>query len=118
LIGELALRGAFHEIPEPLFVRRLHPQITTRANPTHRSRRTVLDPRWEGAALHPELRLIIEHLKIVSRAPIGQADRLKCYALLAGYTGWKAQRAAGLPFRALNRKLTHREAGLTPRAGA
>ncbi len=110
LIGDLALRGAFHEIPEPLFVRRLHSQITTRANPAHSGRRALLDPSWKGLALHPEVRLLIEHIKTVARAPISEADRFQCYGLLGRYLGWKAQRAAGLPLRALRQQAQRREA--------
>ena len=110
LIGDLALRGAFYEIPEPLFVRRMHPRITTRANPGYRGRRLVVDPAWHGIALHPELRLLIEHFKTVMRAPIAESEKLLCYGLLCRYIGWKIQRASGLPIRTLKRQLRQYQA--------
>ena len=53
LIGDLALRGAFHEIPEPLFVRRIHAGITTGLTRIIAAVAWPWIPAWTGPALHP-----------------------------------------------------------------
>jgi glycosyltransferase involved in cell wall biosynthesis len=85
LVGELALRGRFHEVPEPLFRRRFHPQMTIRAFPSVQGRSAYLDPQDARREGHPYLRMAREHLASVHRVPMSRLDRLRCDLLVARF---------------------------------
>ena len=78
LLGEVALHGAFYEIPECLFLRRDHPGISTRAHPKFEDRAVFLDPNQKGKIQMPRWRWFIEWMKSILRAPIGASERIRC----------------------------------------
>jgi glycosyltransferase involved in cell wall biosynthesis len=88
LLGEIALRGKFHEIPECLFLRRDHPFTSVRANPKYEDRATWFDPSQKGKIQMPRWRWFFEWLKSVLRAPIGVFDRIKCVSEVFQWAGW------------------------------
>jgi hypothetical protein len=91
LIGELALRGEFYEIPEHLFFRREHPQASMRAFPTARERMSWFDPAKKGKGGHPGWRMFFEHIRSVTRVPMSWHDKARCYLLAGRYFTWLAQ---------------------------
>ena len=91
LIGELALRGEFFEIPENLFLRRDHPAVSMRAFPTARERIVWFDPAKKGHGGHPGWRMFAEQIRAVKRAPMSWGDRVRCYLLTGRYFTWLAQ---------------------------
>ena len=91
---EIALHGAFYQVPDWLFFRRDHPGRAERACPTVRSRCANMDPRRADRLRHPTVRLygeyILGYLAAIRRAPLPPADRQECYRYLAQ---WMTSRA-------------------------
>ena len=76
LILEWALHGAFIEVPERLFLRRLHPGMSRAANRDTSSVAEWFEP-GSGATAKPEfLRLFVEQCKAITRAPVGAGTRM------------------------------------------
>jgi len=89
LLGELALRGKLTEIPEHLFYRRDHPQMSGRANPTATSIAAWFDPNNQQKLVLPMHRLLQEHIRAVSRTPMGPLEKVKCFAQIRTFIRWK-----------------------------
>ena len=89
LLGELALMGRLTEIPEYLFSRRDHPEMSGRANPTAEAIAAWFDPENKKKRLMPMSRLLWEHIKAISRVPMPLTERLRCYSLLRIFLRWK-----------------------------
>lgn len=79
LLGELALRGRFYEIPECLFFARMHPQQSVKALPTNHLRTVWFDPGKEGRVVFPEWRIFFGCLSAVRNAPLSRYERTCCY---------------------------------------
>jgi len=92
LMGELALRGEFIEVPEPLFLRRDHPRMTVRAMPSIQQRAAYLDPHRERPSRHPYLRLLRGHLAAVARVPMSPVERAGCLAVVGRFGARSAAR--------------------------
>lgn len=82
IVAELALHGAFYQVPEVLYFRRDHPTRAERACPTVRTRCVNLDPRRADRLRHPVARLYGEYalgwLGVIRRAPLTAAERREC----------------------------------------
>jgi glycosyltransferase involved in cell wall biosynthesis len=81
LIGELALRGRFHELPEVLFSYRNHVQQSWQAYPSH-TYDGWFDPRKIGKKSFPRWRLLYEHIGAIGRAAQGWHERMLCYIFM------------------------------------
>lgn len=79
LLGELALYGEFCELSEYLFLRRIHPQISTHANVTVNQIAAWFDPAKREKAVFPRWRRLVEYLKAIQKAPLSFSDRMQCY---------------------------------------
>jgi glycosyltransferase involved in cell wall biosynthesis len=81
-VGELALHGPFHNVPEYLYFRRDHPGRASRIGRYIRRRCTVLDPARGNRWRHPMVRLLGEYVlgyvTAIMRAPISPKDRVRC----------------------------------------
>jgi glycosyltransferase involved in cell wall biosynthesis len=88
LLGELALRGEFYEIPEHLFFRRDHPQTSVRANPRSKERVTWFDPSRRGKLQLPGWRWFFEYLSSIRRVQISWYEKTHCYAQLGRWALW------------------------------
>jgi glycosyltransferase involved in cell wall biosynthesis len=87
-VGELALNGPFHNVPEFLYFRRDHPGRTSAVGRDNIRRRCArLDPERANRWRHPVVRLVGEYLLgyvgAIRRAPITAEDRLRCGKELA-----------------------------------
>ena len=87
-VGELALHGRFHNVPDYLYFRRDHPMRTSRVGRNNIRRRCArLDPARGNRWRHPVVRLVGEYLlaflAAISRAPISPRDRWRCRKELA-----------------------------------
>jgi glycosyltransferase involved in cell wall biosynthesis len=93
LIGELALRGEFYEVPEYLFLRRDHPRISTRVFPTAHERVVLYDPERQGKGVssHPGWRMFSEQVRSVTRVRMPAYDKARCYLVAARYFAWLAR---------------------------
>jgi len=89
LLGELALRGGFYEVPERLFFRRDHPQKANRAYPSIDELATLYDPRNLGKLHLVHWRLFFEHLASIGRVPMSLLEKLCCYLCMAKLFRWR-----------------------------
>ena len=94
LLAELALLGRIVELPEPLFRRRDHSERSVRALPTQRSRWTLYTGRPAPRLSFPGIRLSWEIVRIVWRAPVRGAERLRCFLALRTWVVRNARRFA------------------------
>jgi glycosyltransferase involved in cell wall biosynthesis len=81
LLGELALRGRFYEVPEFLFSYRRHREQSCMAYGRYRVG-AWYDPRKAGKITFPHWRLLIEHFNSVGRVLRSWYERVRCYVYL------------------------------------
>jgi hypothetical protein len=78
LFGELALLGEFQELPGHLFHRRMHGQMSRKANTTQEQVAVWFDTSLAGRRFYfPELSMIRDQFGAVRRAPIGALEKLR-----------------------------------------
>ncbi len=82
LLGELALRGKFYEIPEHLFFRRLHPKSSVRAYPEFRDRVIWFDPAKRGKLQMVRWIFLREYLDAIRRVPMSKREKSRCNLLM------------------------------------
>lgn len=85
LLGELALLGKFHEVPDHLFIRRLHSDSSVLANPTDNEMAAWFDPATRGRVPAPRWKRFIEHTRAIRRAQLGMYERIRCYIELGRF---------------------------------
>ena len=99
-VGELALHGPFHNVPDYLYFRRDHPMRTSRVGRNNIRRRCArLDPARGNRWRHPVVRLVGEYLLAFlaqqsRRAPISPRDRWRCRKELAVWVAASCQSEA------------------------
>jgi len=81
LLAELALLGEFYEIPERLYVYRLHPEQSTKEK-KQRARVLFFDTSLAGKIVLPKWRYFSASLRAISRTPLRGREALCCYATL------------------------------------
>lgn len=83
LLAELALLGELWAVPEPLFQRRLHPRISTRASRGEAALLRWWDPTLRSTShlFPPMLRLGSEYLRSIRRLPLPLRQRILCSAV-------------------------------------
>jgi glycosyltransferase involved in cell wall biosynthesis len=84
LIIEMALRGKIVQLPDVMFFRRQHSQRSMVAFADRRQRIAWFDPKRKISRF-PKWRVGIEVVRAVHRAPLGRAERWRCYAMLRAY---------------------------------
>ena len=89
LFAELAMLGEFHEIPEYLFFRRDHPQMSRRANTTAEELAVWYDPANKGKLQLPMWRLLREHFLAIHRRKLSWSEKISCYLQLRTFLRWK-----------------------------
>lgn len=93
LLEELALLGKIYEVPAYLFSRRIHPGISTRANPTPEAIAEWFDPANRGRIVSPMWTLARQHFLAVKNAPLSTRAKIGCYWQT---TRWLISHARGL----------------------
>jgi hypothetical protein len=79
LLAELSLWGRFHQIPEPLFFKRIHPKMSTVVFSEWRQRMLWFDPSLKDKITFPHWMQFFHYLEIISRIPLPAGERLRCY---------------------------------------
>jgi glycosyltransferase involved in cell wall biosynthesis len=87
LLCELALAGTFIEIPQPLFLRRLHPEMSRSVNPSAAEAAVWFRPQAQPRYRAESWRLFVEHLNGIARAPLPPLERLRCGVAFAEVGG-------------------------------
>jgi glycosyltransferase involved in cell wall biosynthesis len=82
LLAELALRGRFVQLPEPLFHRRVHDQQVTSRFTDRWQRSLIFDPAQAGKMSCPVLREARDLCSAIRRAPLRRGERHRCYKCL------------------------------------
>ena len=93
LMVELSLLGKFHEVPEPLFRRRMHPKEATR-NGNMRQLIKIYDPSTRNRQPLPFWRLNWEHMRAVWRSPVRLADKFSLTLFLSKKFFWDRRQLA------------------------
>jgi glycosyltransferase involved in cell wall biosynthesis len=123
LLGELALRGRFHQVAETLQYRRFHPHQGHHVYKTKHLRETWFDPSRSQIKPHPYLRLFREHLNAIRRAAQDGTTRIYCYTYMplwmVKYVFFRAPAKAllGGPYRFMRSTGAPRLARLLARTG-
>jgi glycosyltransferase involved in cell wall biosynthesis len=80
LLAEVAALGEIWEVPETLFQRRLHPDMSTNANKNWRELQVWFNPRLRGfkRRIPPHFRLGLEYLCSFTRMQIPLLERFLC----------------------------------------
>ena len=91
LLGELALHGRFHEVPECLFSYRHHAEQSWVTNPDRRSLESWYDPKRAQKITFPKWRLLKEHLHSIRQGPVNWDQRFRCYVFMIQWmkVGWR-----------------------------
>ncbi len=86
LIGEFTLWGGIYQVPERLFLNRLHDDNSTRSNDKQiESIWDWFDPNRETRLLWLEMRWLRELHRAIQRAPLSPNDRWRCRLRLMRY---------------------------------
>jgi hypothetical protein len=83
LVGELALAGKLHQLPEHLFFRRDHPGRSTLAHPGPQKSAVWFDSAAKARRIYfPTWRWFSEYLKAIKRVRIGIVDKARATAVV------------------------------------
>jgi hypothetical protein len=93
LLAELGLHGRLYEVPEVLFLHRLHAGMSTRQFTSWGERSAWFDPAKAGRRVFPRWRQWWEYFKAVFRVKLGPVDRGLCLGLLLQ---WLVRNRGGL----------------------
>lgn len=94
-LAQMALRGAFVQLSEPLVEMREHDNRYTRKQGRATERQAWHDASLRGRITFPAWRLYSEYVKAVGREPLPFAERARCHRALTQwwFTNWNAARA-------------------------
>lgn len=82
--AELALRGRFCDVPEPLFFQRVHEQMSSRLA-TGVGQQQYIVGQAKPPRKSPRLQLLRAFSRAISRAPLSWSQRLRCRVWLFRY---------------------------------
>lgn len=91
LLAELALRGPLHEVDEPLFFRRDHPERPARVYRSSADLAVWFDPANAGRIQPIRWITLIDYLRAIARVPMPAGQRLRCAYLMAKWCRWNSQ---------------------------
>jgi glycosyltransferase involved in cell wall biosynthesis len=99
LLSELAMLGELREVPQTLFLRRIHPRISTYASRSASELQSWFDPsrRRRATAVSPMLALGGEFLRSAFTVPCGPLDKALCGGTAASV--WYARELRNLAGR-------------------
>lgn len=86
LLCEMALRGKFYEIGEHIYIKRIHPLMSRKKNPTVQEMARWFDPSADIKIQFPQWRLLKEYLLVISEAPISFFAKSFCYYEIIRWT--------------------------------
>ena len=84
LLCRLCLHGRFQQVPEALFLRRYHSEMSTRVYPEWRSRMAWFYPELGNRAYLPHWRQFGDYLRAIHQSPVSWAEKFKCYWFITG----------------------------------
>jgi glycosyltransferase involved in cell wall biosynthesis len=103
LLADLGLHGPFYEIPEPLFLHRMHQKSSVIANPKRQERTAWFDPAAAGRIVFPNWRQLYELLWVIGHSPLPWSERVRCYGHMLAWVKRRRRRLSGDVVWALKR---------------
>ena len=91
MLGQLALAGRFHQIPECLFYHREHPERSAVATGGVQGYTRWFDSSKSAVFVMPYWRRLFEHTKSVLRAPIGVSEKVRCLTEILRSINWNRE---------------------------
>lgn len=89
LVAELALHGKIHELPEQLFYRRWHRDVSWTIDKSEREYAIWYDPKNADRKLNvPKLQRGLEYAKTIHRARLSPVESANAYRHLAEFAAW------------------------------
>lgn len=82
LLAQLALRGRFLEVQQPLFLRRMHPKTSVASNLDFKSRLAWFDPQRRARLTFPKWRRFGGYTSAIAGSELNLSERLHCYSEL------------------------------------
>lgn len=82
LLCEMAFRGRFYEIMEPLFYKRHHAK---NVYIDWRARMAWFNPAWKGKITFPNWLQFLNYLSAIRQGPISAQEKLYCYLVMGGW---------------------------------
>jgi len=79
LLAEMCLRGKFWEVPERLFYRRNHPQMSRRLTSSNRDYALWFDTSYRGKNAFPVLNVLFQLMRTISFSPISHYEKALCF---------------------------------------
>ncbi len=110
LFLQLALRGRFHELDEPLFLHRQHADRSVHQYSDDRARNVWFDPSRAPQRTSPRWRILREYAASIWTAPISWSDRARAFGAL---TSWAGRNRATLGHEAGTKVKSLEHLGLT-----
>jgi glycosyltransferase involved in cell wall biosynthesis len=114
LLAEIGLAGRIVELPEPLFVRREHPNRSVCQYRSRQTRSEWFDPSRAGRPSFPYTRQLMGYLTAIRRASISPFERAQCSGVMMEWLGNNAHGlredlayAGRFAMRPLKRRLLH-----------
>jgi glycosyltransferase involved in cell wall biosynthesis len=99
LLGRLLFLGPFAQVPEALFLSRVHATASGQLFSTPDALLRWWDPKLKGRLLMPHWRVFFEYFRVAGSSPARRADRLRCYAEILrsiGIPWWRRKLADDL----------------------
>ncbi|MEM7231300.1 MAG: glycosyltransferase family 2 protein [Planctomycetota bacterium] len=81
-LAELLLLGKIREVPEPLFLRRVHEKSSRAANQTPEDLLKWFDTKARNRWVLPITKRAVEYLRAVRRSPLPFRTRMSCYRVV------------------------------------
>lgn len=88
LIAELSLYGEFHELPEYLFCRRMHPEASSWDRSDNEKQKEFWDPS-KTKLLMQTWRSVYEYFKAAARSPLPTKEKAALFYYLCKQVNWR-----------------------------
>jgi hypothetical protein len=79
LLCHLGLYGRFHQVPQPLFKKRIHAAMSTQVFPDWRERMAWFGSDVAGKVAYPYWLQFLHYLEIFNHTPLSLRERAYCY---------------------------------------
>ncbi|MEZ5591634.1 MAG: glycosyltransferase family 2 protein [Gammaproteobacteria bacterium] len=95
LLAELALHGRFFEIPQSLFLHRLHEGSSVEQYPDRRERTKWFDTNASTAWVFPYFRQLVEYGYAIHRSGVKGGEKLRCIGMLFSWSWYHRELLLG-----------------------
>lgn len=79
LLAQLSLYGKYYQVPEPLFYKRVHSNMSTRVFPNWWQRMQWFGEQYKNKIILPHWAQFFHYLAVITGAPISILEKVQCY---------------------------------------